>query len=131
MKKRTPTIYLVSILLLILYGFVGNYLVFSTQNTSLLGTLNNINITITFFWFFFNFFMIFFFKMHNYEKKSVIFAIYYVLIGLFNISQIFLHYISNYALLFLFSIGTKTMELIIAIFSLRRNLRSRMFLGKL
>jgi hypothetical protein len=131
MKKRTPTVYLIAILFLILYGFIGNALVFTTQSVTLLSTLNNLNRTITVFWFFFNVLMIFFFIGYAYETKALIFACYYVAIGAFNISLIFLHYISNYSYLFWFSVATKIIELIIVIFLLRRNLRGRTYLGKL
>lgn len=123
--KNTPTIYLVSIILLIIYGFIGNYVVFRTQNIELLSTLNKINITLTFFWLFFNIFLIYFFYSGKYESEAKILAIYYTIINSFNISNIVFGYISNYKFLFWFSIITKSIEAFIAIKLIFRNLRKR------
>ncbi len=124
-KKRTPTIYLIFIFCLIGYGLIGNYVVSRMQDHELLHTLNSLNITITFFWFFFNIFLIVFFSKNGYEGASFVLAIYYVLLGLFNISNIIFRYLNNPEFHFWFSYGTKVLGGILALKLLIRNLRNK------
>jgi hypothetical protein len=73
----------------------------------------------------FNIFMIFFFLTNNYERESIYLSIYYVLINGWNLSNIFLQYITNYRLLMIISLVTKAIEIIVVINLLKRNLTSR------
>lgn len=125
-KKRTPTVFLVFVLMLVSYGFIANYLVSKLPiESSLLQNLNSINITITIFWLMFNIFLVFFFFNNNYEKEAKVLAIYYVLINSWNMSNIIFHYMTNYKVLLAISLVTKCIEVYIVLNLLIRNLRSR------
>lgn len=120
MKRRSrerpiPKIFLYAVLVLIAYGAVSNYLVFSTQNMRLLGILNVANIAITVLWFFTNIILFIFFHMKRYESEAKIFTCYYVLINGFNILNLFIDMISDWKILFAISVITKVIELIACI----------------
>ncbi|MFW5746944.1 MAG: hypothetical protein ACOCWQ_05340 [Nanoarchaeota archaeon] len=124
-KRLMPNWYLITILCLLAFGFISNYIVTYTFNYTLLWIFNHINLTITIAWIMLNAYLLILFIRKNYESKALFLPIYFLLINLFNVFNFLFQFYSNYAVLFWVSLGTKIVELAAVAFFLIRNRKVR------
>jgi hypothetical protein len=118
--KLIPKLYLYIQLALIAYGAVSNTLVFASKTPEIIQGLSRINLGITLGWAILNLFLFTFFNIKRFEPEAKIYSGYNFLINIFNFTNFYMRFITNYRLLFVLSVSVKVIELTACIVLLSR-----------